>query len=199
MVGMNQANSEDRTTPRICAGSNLLGCIIGYARMFLDFLNTKPSNDNKDRDAYKGGYVIYSIDFNACLKPNNKLVYDSSISGEHWLVTYNEDTIKYRPKPIGKMLVRSIRQTATENDYPIVDIELLIAIDTDIDVPFNTARSLKKGYYSITGPYVFHIRNHKVDKPYDITEISKTEWLNAKSISAAMLSLESNPPLYHVW
>jgi hypothetical protein len=139
------------------------------------------------------------VDFEACLKPNNKLVYDSSASGEHWLVTYNENTVKYVPKSIGKMFVRSITQTATNDAYPIVDMEVLIAINAGVSIPFNATRSLETGYYRIVGPYVFHVKNYKVDKPYEITEISKAEWSEAKSISAAMLSLEHTQPLYQKW
>jgi hypothetical protein len=76
LIGRRQAPSEDRTVPRVCVCPHLLGCILGYADAVSDF----HADGAKQNDAFKGGWKIYGLSFDAALKPNSKLVYDAIIA-----------------------------------------------------------------------------------------------------------------------
>lgn len=103
-VSKRAASSEDNTLPRIHVAPTLLGCLNGYAVLSYDIVN---SNYGK-KSAYPGGYYLYFIPFEFALSPSTKLVYDSDVTDELWLITYNKQTRTYKPSGIGRIVNVSI-------------------------------------------------------------------------------------------
>lgn len=181
-IGMRQGDSEDRTVPRICVANSILGTIIGYSSTVYTFLHTE---DYKD---YKGGWTIYSMPFEYALKPNGYLVYDAAYSGEHWLITYNEETIYYKPRKVAKMFIASVTFYGRDGKYPSSENTFYLEVLND-QLKFNSKRDLTKGFYKVTGPTSAHVKNFNVDKDFEIVSVSKTEYEDAKLKTASLLSL----------
>ena len=193
-IGNRQADSEDRTVPRVCVASSLIGCMIGHAASENYFLNVEHTKE------YRGGYYIYAFDFEYALKPNSKLVYDSKKTNEHWLVTYNKDTITYTPKCIGKFFIQSITYIAKSGSIPIpTDSILFIEVESKKPIKFNNNIELSKGYWKIEGPLFTTLRSLETTKPFTITEITKSEYNSVKISSADMLSEKLTLPFYTKW
>lgn len=169
------ANSEDNTTPRVTVSDNLIGCMIGYSEVAGDFLHNKTH-----------GLYINKLNFNYCLGINDKLVFDSSVSGECWLVPYNKDNLRYKPETIGKMFVNKITFTRDEKrKYPLIEVlEVLIAIEDDITIRLNKDHNLSKGFYRLTVNL-----SHLDEKDLTITIISQSEFMKEKNVTASMLNL----------
>jgi hypothetical protein len=179
------AISEDNTVPRICVSSNLLGCIIGYSGLTHDFHKHDDLN----------GIYINKIDFDYCVRPNDKLVYDASVSDEHWLLSYNKNTFKYKPITVGKMFIHEVTYSRNQNKkskYPEETMLLYIEItDSDVTVNFDSKFKLTKGYYKAT------VKN---DVSSNIKKITKAEYDDKKSLSAVLLDHTSTSiPIYNHW
>ena len=197
-ISKRQADSEDRTVPRATVSTNILGCMIGYGSLEFDFM-VKAAAIEKGDGLYRGGYVVYGIEYGACLRPNNKLVYDASLSHEHWLVTYSKDTVTYETVPLAKMFIHTLTQTGRSGDIPISEMDLYVEV-FDEEILFSPGISLKKGYWKIHGPTQRHVKNYKSDKDYTAKEIDKEKYLEAKTLSADLLSYqEVKAPIYNSW
>lgn len=187
VIGQRQADSEDRTVPRLTCSVNILGCLIGYAASESEFLNGHNKN-------FRGGYYIYKVPFKACLRPNNKLVYDASMSGEHWLISYNPETSEYKGEIIGKIFYTFIQFTGRDDKNPVEEMELCIEVDEEIR--FSEKIVLTKGYWLISGPSPNQTKNFKVYKDFEVKEITKSEYMNYKSRTANLLSVA---PIFSKW
>lgn len=185
MMPRRAAPSEDNTVPRVTVSDTLLGCIIGYSAVSHDF-HTQKTN----------GLYINKIDFDYCLQPSTKLVYDADITNEHWLVTYNKDTIKYKPVTIGKMFVHKITyDRSAGNTLTDETAEILIEIEDNIKIKFSESIMLSKGYYRA----IIDMTHWEEDK-LKVNKISAVEYAKHKNVSASMLdNMAVNIPLYTHW
>lgn len=188
LIGRRQAPSEDRTVPRITVAPTLLGCFIGYAQADGDF-RALAADGSKEEDGYKGGWKIYSFPFEAALKPNNKLVYDSAQSDEMWLTSYSPETTEYIPETAGKMFFRSMRLVGRTGKKPYAEVEIFVEISKATGVRWSKNHYLDKGYWKIEGPYQQHVSSWKDDRDFHIKAITREEYLSAKVASADLLSL----------
>lgn len=191
-IGKRQGNQEDRTVPRVTVAPTLLGCFIGYAASWYDFSNLA-STGKKEELNYKGGWGIYAVEFEAAVKPNNKLVYDASQSGEHWLVTYSAETVEYTPKMIGKAFYRSVRLISRDGKQPHAEVEMYLEINKEDGIRFSKSIKLTKGFWKITGPIDYRVASWAADKAYTASEITKAEYSSAKAESASLLSYQERP------
>lgn len=187
MMPRSAATSEDNTVPRITVADTLIGCVMGYARTLNDFFSD-----------YNAGYIISILNFEYCLKPNNKLVFDAEITGEHWLIGYNKQTLSYKPKPIGKIFLHSclsvkrrIEQKNKEYHIPFID-ELTLYFEIDQAIYLNPDKLLDKGYYKyILFDDFLYNHNYKTKDNYKISKVTEKEYMQAKTLSATMLSLNN--------
>lgn len=100
-------SKENFTAARVTCSDTLVGCIYGYGRTEIDFLDTFIKDEDQP-EIYRGGYEICRLDYEFLVKPTAKLVPEAKRSGETWLVSYSEDTLTYKPKKIGKIFFTEI-------------------------------------------------------------------------------------------
>lgn len=194
-IGQRQANMEDRTVPRITVAPTLYGCYIGYTQLIRQFFQYKPQNS----DSYKQGVYIHEIEFEHAIKPNNKLVYDSSRSDEHWLVTYDEETKVYKGKVIGKLFITEIKSKSISGKEIIVEATIYVEITKPEGIRFSKNIYLPKGYHVIENINEVHLCSWDKDKEIITRQIDKTEFESVKKQSAALLSLTANKPPFTQW
>lgn len=196
-IGPSQAKSEDRTIPRITVSDTIAGCIIGYGRLYDDVYYSNP-NELKERN-YKNGFYIHKIEFEHALKPTPKLVYDAKESNEHWLVTYSEDTKEYKGKVVGKMFVTEYIAKPRTNDFNLITIKTLIEVLDKDGFKYTENNFLTKGYWEVKKTFTPDNDKHNKETKLEVKEITADEYLKAKDISAAMLSINDKVPTYAKW
>lgn len=195
-IGYRQADSEDRTMPRVTASPTLLGCIIGFSSLYDNFYQQCVATSKGVQD-WKGGLYIQKIPFDYCLKPNSKLVYDQTATDEHWLIPYKKNLDKYQSYLIGKIFVDSVRLVprGLGKDH---DKEFILFVQVDEPFEFSLEKPLAKGFYRIT---LVYNRNTAwtSKKVVTIEEINKTEFLERKKVVAATLSANIPVSVYQQW
>lgn len=189
-IGHRQADSEDRTVPRITCSDTLLGCIIGHAMAVNNFLD--PWVDSEEREK---GFRINRLDYDYCLKPNHNLVYDSVATNEHWLVRYNEATSEYKPSKAGHFYIRSITSNFIKDKksfYQYVVIFLEVIEKTGLYI--TPEKKVEPGYYKVQ----FHYSNKVTfkSKNVDIKEIDRQTYLKQET---SIPVLEKAMPTYSRW
>lgn len=192
------ALSEDNTTPRISVSSNLLGCLIGYARGDNDFFNGTTKRF-VSQTGYRGGYEINEIEFTHCIKPNDRIVFDSSRSLEYWLVNYNKETIEYKSRQIGKVFISSITSVACVGDEPSSLLTIYIEHSKIDGINFTPNNFLKPGHYRATVLFINRLKQDvNKEEDFKVEPISENEYLKAKGLSASMLEFKEKIP-YMSW
>lgn len=191
-ISKRQADSEDRTIPRITVADTILGCLCGYASFFSDILFYDPGVED-----CKQGLYIHEIEFDKCLKPNSKLVYDAKQSNEHWLVTYDKDTVEYKGKTIGKVFASSITIVVGQKDNTLAS--LYIEVIKEEGIKFSKNIFLTKGYWIVKCPIRSDCMAWDKDKLVIAMPVSKDEYLGNKKLSAAMLSMNFDKPSFTKW
>lgn len=197
-IGDRQNPVEDRTVPRICTAPSILGCLIGYASEVSDFLSLA-SDGTEDNLGYKGGYKIYAFEFNAAIRPNNKLAGDSSVSDECWLVSFSPDNSTYKPINAGKVFFSKIISNARTGKAVSCDCEMYVEVTLDTGILFSKNIFLEKGYYRITGSAPRYTKSWEADASFKVTKIDKAEYMTAKGYSANLLSHQEKKPSYTKW
>jgi hypothetical protein len=193
-ISHRQAKTEDRTTPRITVSDYLYGCIIGYDSLLMDAYDYPNVYKNKE----KQGVYIHEIEFEYCLKPNNKLVYDQSNSNEHWLVTYSQDTKEYKGKIIGKLFVTEITTKLIYGKDSDIVYKLAVEIKKDEGVKFSSNIFLNKGYWLITCTSTAN-KSYDKDKDFKAEQLTKQQYEELKQVSATMLSINNKLPTFTKW
>lgn len=190
------ASQENRTITRVCTSLNILGCLIGYGAVNSDI--EFPSTGKEEDKFYKGGWYIYSIPFEAALRPNSKLVYDADHSEEHWLITYNEETKKYKSAIAGKCFYAEVSLLTRSGKDCVSAGSLYLQIDKEEGVYFTEEIHLPKGFYLIEG-FLPSDTSLKKDDDYKVTIITEGEFKSRKKLSAALLSYDDGLPCYTKW
>lgn len=200
-ISKRAAPSEDNTLPRIHVGPTLKGCILGYAAIVHDTINFVP-NKTVDDDSWLGGYYVYTIPFKYMLKPNTKLVYDSDYTNEHWLITYNKDTVVYRPYAVDKMIFTGLTLEPIATEKSVLIISLAIEVQSDYGIRLDNKRYLTKGCYRFN--YIQEHNFGKASNNYtdiftDPVSISKAEFMELKNLRATMLSMGKPSSFLNKW
>lgn len=200
-ISKRAAPSEDNTLPRIHVGPTLKGCILGYAAIVHDTINFVP-NKTVDDDSWLGGYYVYTIPFKYMLKPNTKLVYDSDYTNEHWLITYNKDTVVYRPYAVDKMIFTGLTLEPIATEKSVLIISLAIEVQSDYGIRLDNKRYLTKGCYRFN--YIQEHNFGKASNKYtdiftDPVSISKAEFMELKNLRATMLSVGKPSSFLNKW
>lgn len=140
-------STEDRTFPRICVSSSLLGCIMGIGALEHNFIDRFKWSSKEELKGYLGGYYIYGLKFNVGLRPTKKLVWDAEMTNELWLTSYSQDTAEYKPTVLGKFFIASMVYEGQGGNAPSMTMELFIETTTDVPVKFDEHNMCTKGYY----------------------------------------------------
>lgn len=197
MMPRSAGSSEDNTVARVTVAPTLIGCIMGYARAEYDFQH-QGQQDAKSKDKYRGGYEICELKFTYCLKPNEKLVYDAVVTGEHWLVCYNKNTMAYIPTKVGEMFIKSINYENVGDKYPRADITFYVSIIKEDGFMLTSDIKLDKGQYTVT----YSEKDMKEDGTFDkvtYSNITVGEYNTAKSLCASLLQYTDGAPKYSAW
>lgn len=187
---------EDNTVPRVTVAPSLIGCIIGYFRSEHDVVYA--GYGENPNDPFRGGYAISRLNYELALKPDETLVPDQERSNEHWLVSYDENTIEYVPEQIGKCWYSDITYLNAGGDKLAV-MKLTLWLEVEID-NFNLTPGtmLRTGYYEIKLWWrSLHGRNVNNDNVLHIYPRSKEEYFKQKQFSANLLELA--PPAFTKW
>lgn len=198
IVGRRQSNMEDRTIPRVAVAPTIFGCFIGYAAAHHDFFKLASSGKKEDLN-YKGGWLIYALPFEAALKPSRKLLFDTEMSDEHWLVSYSKRSIEYKPVPVGKVFYRSINLLAKSGSHPTAEGVMYFEILKEEGLRFSKNILLTKGYWVVEGPMNYGSAFWDDDAAFTIREIDKPEYMTTKNLSASLLNFTEKPPSYFNW
>lgn len=202
-IGKRQADTEDRTTPRVCTAPTILGCMSGYGMMEFDFMERVPGEKSSNGGMYKGGIKIYALPFTAALRPNGKLVYDGKHSDEHWLVAYNKATATYVPRTAGKAFYRAVVYQGRPGKQPMAEGTLYIEVLEEKGLRFGNGIFLNKGYWIIDGPMpnftTMTWSESTETKVFKVREIEKAEYLSNKAAAADLLSHTGDIPAYVKW
>jgi len=195
---------ENASTPRICMGRSLMGCVIGYNRWKDDIYNSMGKSTTKVT-GYHGGYIVQTIPFNYAITINKKLLWESEATGEVWLVAYNKATATYKSTAIGKLFCTSLEIAPRAKSDPLMVAEFYLEHDYAEGLPFlDEGEAKPKGFYRIKAKFdnlgVSSMVgcNAKDKEIYEFTEVSEAEYNEFKSLTASLLSL-GKPPVPLNW
>jgi len=195
-----QMSTEDITISRVVSCPTIYGCILAYSSMHADYTNLITKINDKD-STWKGGYVIYRLDYEFGLSPSSKLVPDVNYTDEKWLVAYNELTKGYRPTKVGKIFAQQITYKPTDDKLPTIESILFIEVNDSKGIQLSKNIKLDKGYWIIELPIWDHQSwknlSFKNDNNIVVKQINRDEWLSNKDVVASMLSAEA--PSYFNW
>lgn len=194
-IGHRQANSEDRTMPRVTVATTLTGCVIAYSALEQGFLNGEVPSVKGNYKDWKGGLYIHKLPFKVALKPNRKMVYDAEATDEHWLVNYTPEIKQYESSLLGKMVVLSILHTKSPEGKLETTYRLAISVN---DVLFLNERTMvPAGCYEV----VFRFNRNttwRTKNSVTYKEISKSDFNEKKKSVMATLSVD-NQKIYSRW
>jgi len=193
-------SAEDRSVPRICVAPTLAGAIMGYSSDLSDFQNQYggSADYSKRRVPYKGGWWVYAIPFDVALRPTRKILPDVERTDEHWLVTFDPNTIEYKPIPIAKFFYRAVTMVATDR-RPSTKVELMVEVLGDEPLRFDNKTVLTKGYWRLTVDGLHTARRWDRIPSVEVSEIPKVEYSATKQLVASMLSVEEATPVSAMW
>lgn len=185
MFSHRAALSENNTVARITVADTLLGCLIGYSKAYFDYFQNSKKFE---------GYDINVFEYESCLKPNKKLVYDAEVTNEHWLVSYNKETINFKPKKIGTFFLietvvsRELRNGKLTTSY----VRTKTALECKETLYITKGKKISPGFYTIL--YLADLEEHMTysyDDKVLIEKITEAEFSKIKLKHAPNISLES--------
>lgn len=194
-IGLRQADSEDRTVPRITVSPWLAGCVIGYASMLWDFLDQNTLNGKGKLNDWKGGFYIQKLMFQKALKPSKKLVYDQEASDEHWLVSYSPETADYQGEVIGKIVVDRIELIPKEPGR--YEVEYVFFLESKEIVAVKPDSLLSPGYYQLR--FVDNRKSTFEKAEVEVIEITEASYRKRKVEVASNLSVSPEKAVYSKW
>ena len=194
LVPVRAAPLEDKTIARIAVADTLLGCMLAYGNIYYDYNILKSVN-----------YKISKLNFQYAIKPNNKLVYDSKETNEHWLIPYNKKHATYKPVEIGNFFLSDLKfkEIGIGNKPVIIVTYMSIFCEINEEMSFSSSKVLKPGFYRIlfnTESMYSNNYSYKNDRDFTIEVVSKIEFNKEKRDSITMLNNSSKTdPLYGKW
>jgi hypothetical protein len=174
-IGFRQMKVEDRTIPRICAASTLLGCIYGHTGVHYMAMD-RFVDDGKS--TWNGVFAVYRIPVEAVIKPSKKLVPDAPQTGEVWVVPYEPSLYEINPIRIGAMFLHDVLERAT-NGQKIINNTIFLKVDQ----PYALEKDkLSPGFYAFDLPGdLTAYGGNPMEKVVNLRTISASEWKDALS------------------
>lgn len=181
--------TENDQIPRACTSNSILGAIIGYQATLGDFMDHDPKEFN-------GGWYIYELEAECCVKPKRMLVDDGVRSGECWLVPYSKDTWEWKARRVGKLFYESV---TLENDYKynhrVGSVTALVELEGETPHKWSKAISLDPGYHELVLKIPTPESQWNQHRHYSNKMISEAEYAQRKKQSVDLLSrTEDNTP-----
>lgn len=105
---------EDKSIERICCSPYVLGCFEAMDELqnYLVrgiFDGISEIKQQEMLKTYQGGWYIYALDYEWCLKPDDTLVFDANVTDECWLV--NQGRKNHSVEILGKMMIKELSYT----------------------------------------------------------------------------------------
>lgn len=183
-IGQKQADSEDRTVPRITTSDTLIGCIIGHSMVDRLALEDPPWRN----DDYLNGFSIRAFDWEVALKPNGRLVYDQIATNEHWLVGYDQDHQVYPTRLVGQFYVKQTlvvtRPERSNDNY------LTLRVRAKSSIQLTEKERLEPGYYEVE--FLLNNKTTFRKKVERIKPISQSEYRDTGGLVLSPLSIQND-------
>jgi hypothetical protein len=181
---------EDNTIPRVHTAPTILGCIAGYGNAFYD---GRALHQSGTKNAYRGGYYLYTIPFEYALRPNAKLVPDVAVTNEYWLIPYSKEYSEYTPDSISKMVTSDVTTINLSNGDIENIITFYIEITSDTPVLLDTDILLETGFYIVKINFIikYDAEDRNDDLRYNVIShepTTKNVFKEKKDTTAALLS-----------
>jgi hypothetical protein len=187
-----QHGREDATIARVCVCDSLMGCIAGYASFFHDF--DVATTDGKwllSGVRFKGGMYIHQMPYEYLAVPSDRLAGDSSISGEKWLVPYDEAHASFKSVLIGKVFIGSVTSRRFDRASVVNIYSIYLEIGEGHVLKLTPTRTLTAGYWKLTQTVRSVAGRVKITQEpvaLEQAQISSHEYLAAKQMGVEMLS-----------
>jgi hypothetical protein len=186
MVSKRTAKAEDRTVPRVSTAPHLLGCINGYAATVEDFLGNWKCD-------WEGGYYIYDVPYAVAGSPEAELLYDVGWTDEKWIVPFDPKHRSIEPKKLGKLILVSVHIENAKDTNRIWSPTFFVQVTDKTPVFLTATVALTQGYWrvqidSATDTAAFS------ENSLSFSEISRTEFMAVKKVTAGLLSYEATAP-----
>ena len=174
-IGFRQMKVEDRTIPRICAASNLLGCIYGHTGVHEMAMGRFVDDD---RSNWNGVFAVYRLPVEAVIKPSKRLVPDAPQTGEVWVVPYEPSLYEIYPIRVGTMFLHDVMERAI-NGQKVISNTIFLKVDQSYALEKDT---LSPGFYAFDLPGDLTAYGGKpMEKVVNLRTISASVWKDALS------------------
>lgn len=185
-VSARTAVKEDKSIPRVCTAYTIWGCIKGYAAVVFDF-------NQEDDKTFRGGYQIYGLPYELCLRPSKRLLPDVDVTEERWLVGYDADHLQIKPERLGKFFLRTLTTTKVGKAKHL-DVSLYLEVLPGYgSLRIHPELLLEAGYWKIEVVGMLHEWDWPESDAVTVTKISQSDYLAMKKSIASTLSFESVP------
>ena len=168
MIGNRMAKTEDRTVPRVCCNSNLVGCISGHAATIDTSFDHWWANKTQV-------FYIYEMPFSEYIKPNAKLVYDAEDTGELWIVPNAANTTAFKANIVGQFTMIGFIANA-RNGHEKQTVEYIGFTDGPVAL---TDRVTLDGFFKIVLDIEYSYNNIKYNNVLSLkkhTRITRAEY-----------------------
>lgn len=183
-ISKRAGEKEDNTFLRVHVAPTLIGCIIGFGKLFYDIAvaqNRKYTQLN-DNTVY-----LYTVPFKYLLRPNIKLVYDARVTDEMWLFSYDADSRLLKPSYTEELKVLNVRvMPGQTEDYQMV-------ATFSINVAEGNVIELDKGKFIDEGSWVITVRK------LDGTLHQLIDYKKSKLNKAYLSYQEPKLPIFTKW
>lgn len=171
-IGFRQADSEDRTIPRVCCSPNLVGAIVGHAAVSMNTIDSW-------FDKKLAEVSIYQMPFKEYIRPNTKLVYDADASEEHWVVPNDPSTVSFKAPLVGKFIMYKTGDIFDRGMW-LYETELIVYSEQPLCIHKDI---YQKGYFKIS--LELNLKLNKFDgvKTPIVKEITPTTAAEYRSIT----------------
>jgi hypothetical protein len=190
-VSTRRYGKEDNTLARVSMAMDLIGCILGYGNTVDDFLWYDTGDKvGASSVAFKGGYYLYTADYEFALQPTKKLVKDVEDTNERWLIPYSKDYATYPTVIVGKVFITDVTFSKLVNKKDM-SVFFYVEVNKDCGIKVNSDIILTEGRYKlkitnrVDGRSGASITTANV---LDSAPVENDEFYEAKKRSAATLS-----------
>lgn len=185
-VSARTAVKEDKSIPRVCTAYTIWGCVKGYAAVVFDF-------NQEDDKTFRGGYQIYGLPYELCLRPSKRLLPDVDATEERWLVGFDPAHLQIKPERLGKFFLRTIATTKVDKSKHL-DVSLYLEVVPGYgSLRIHSELALTAGYWKIEVVGMKHEWDWPESDAVTVTKISQSDYLAMKKSIASTLSFESVP------
>lgn len=170
-------SAEDRAVPRISVAPTLAGCILAYQSCGHDF----------ESDAYNGWYV-YGLPYQHAVRPSKHLLPDVEITDEHWLVTFDPQTVVYKPRPVAKFFIERV-STQRRLRKILTNFSGYIDVIEPTGLVVAEGKVLKPGRYSLSWNKE-DLVDYKTAGQFLFDRVSSAEYKTIRDTTVSLLSID---------